>query len=343
MSAVRNFIITFLLSLMIFGLIAYGLVQFATTAFHLDGSDNVNGPSDTDGGETKDPDDTNVPIGDWVKGESFTALLVGTNFQPNVFDDYDVSEENETAPVFPLEPRDIDTETLLLVRINKETGECVFTAIPATTRITIQGQAARLQDLYAYEGIDQNGYSKQGITALCEKVTALTGIPVDYYAVIHPDNMIKLIDDLGGITYYVKTDMKFSNPAIGLTVNLRRGSQKLDGAKAMAMLRYPAYNDGDTSRRQCALDFMKELAKKILTETELANARNMYNKYLSYFDTNFTVEDLTDNVDLIFSFPKMSIKDFTYPGNTIGTGEDAYFNPNINKAIEFFTQYKYKG
>lgn len=336
MTALRNFVITLLLSLLIFGLIAYGLVQFAFAAFDLDESKDSTPvdteepiDSQTNTGETVNPDN-------WldVKGNSFTALLVGTDFQPDFFDDYDESIRNETGENgFPREPRTVEADTIILVRVNKETGECVYCAIPANTKITVDGLPCKLQDLYSLKGID----------ALCEKVMALTGLPIDYYAVITVDNFKEVIDKLGGITYYVETDMYYVDESLGLYIDLRRGSQKLNGKKALVCFVNCGYADGDTSRRQCAVKFLKELFKKLIVQSNYSDAAVLYSKYSEYFDTNFTINDLGNNVDLIFSYSKMSILDFTYPGTTVGTGESAYFTPNISKATEYFKKYKFIG
>ena len=335
MTAVRNFVITFFLSILIFGLIAYGLVQFTTAAFEL-------GAEKTPGGETggedtappTDTEDTNDPQ-DWIdiKGDSFTALLIGSNYQPDVYQDYDVKDENATNDGFPLEPREVETETIILLRVNKETGECLFCPIPAITRITVDGLTCQLKDLYAIKGAD----------ALRSKVMAMTGIPIDYHVVVTMDNLEALIDELGGVTYFVETDMYYVDENIGLEIDLRRGSQKLNGEKAVKMLRYCAYDDGDTSRRKCAVSFLKELLKVAMSKVKMEDAALAYANYAKYFETNFTIGDLGDQVDLIFAYNKMTIRDYTYPGTTVGAGDDAYFSANIAKAIEFFSQYKYKG
>ncbi len=341
MTAVRNFIITFLLSLLIFGLIAYGLVQFTTSAFEL-GADRHSESTESGNDQTKAPSDTNTPANpqDWVnvKGDSFTALLIGTDYQPDVYDDYDVKDENETNEGFPLEPRQIETDTIILLRVNKETGECIFCPIPAITRITVDGLTCQLQNLYAMKG-----GGKTGAEALCSKVMAMTGIPVDYYVMVTMSNLAGLIDDLGGVTYFVETDMYYVDESIGLEINLRRGSQKLNGDKAVKMLRYWSYEDGDASRRKCAVSFLKELFKTVMTKIDYVDAVIAYAEYAKYFETNFTIGELGDNVDLIFSYNKMTIRDFTYPGTTVGEGDEAYFSANIAKAIEYFSQFKYKG
>jgi len=335
LTAVRNFVITFFLSILIFGLIAYGLVQFTTAAFEL-GAEKTPG-GETGGEDTAPPSDTediNDPQ-DWIdiKGDSFTALLIGSNYQPDVYQDYDVKDENATNDGFPLEPREVETETIILLRVNKETGECLFCPIPAIMRITVDGLTCQLKDLYAMKGAD----------ALRSKVMAITGIPIDYHVMVTMANLAALIDELGGVTYFVETDMYYVDENIGLEIDLRRGSQKLNGEKAVKMLRYCAYDDGATSRRKCAVSFLKELLKVAMSKVKMEDAALSYANYAKYFETNFTIGDLGDQVDLIFSYNKMTIRDYTYPGTTVGEGDDAYFSANIAKAIEFFSQYKYKG
>ncbi len=335
MTAIRNFIVTFFLSVLIFGLVAYGLVQFTTAAFELGTEKNPGG--ETGGEETVPPTDTEEPNDpqDWIdiKGESFTALLVGSNYQPDVYSDYDVKDENATNEGFPLEPRQVETKTLILLRVNKETGECLFCPIPAITRITVDGLTCQLKDLYAMKGAD----------ALRSKVMAMTGIPIDYHVVITMGKLRELIDELGGVTYFVETDMYYVDESIGLEINLRRGTQKLNGENAVKMLSYCGYPDGDTSRRKCGVSFLKELLKVAMSKVKMEDAAIAYANYASYFETNFTIGDLGDQVDLIFSYNKMNIRDYTYPGTTTGVGDEAYFSANIAKAIEFFSQYKYKG
>ena len=333
----RNFLITFFLSLLVFGLIAFLLVQFTTSAFELNqneaGTDTTpaetKGPSGPSGTET---DSQDLPLVD-IPGESFTVLLVGTDYQPDVYQDYTVAPGTYDENGFPAEPRLVEADTIILLRINKETGECIYCAIPATARITVEGLTYQLKELYGLKGIN----------ALCTKVMAMTSLPIDFYAVITMSSMRSLIDDLGGITYYVAADMHYEDPEIGLSINLRRGSQKLNGENAVKMLRYAGYADGDVSRRQCGVNFLKELFKKILSKTDIGGAAVAYTKYASYVETNFTISDLGKFAELIFAYPRMTVVDYTYPGSVIGNGDSAYFSANIARAIDYFSRYKYQG
>ena len=332
MSAVRNFIITLLISLLIFGLVAFGVLQFADSAFKP--GDNNNGDSGNAGGETTtgQTDLPPPPDGfDAIKGESMTALFIGTDYLPDVYFDYEYAGERPDG--FDGEIREIETDTIILARINKETGEAIFCAIPAITEITINGHSTTLEKLYF----------KKGINALREQVTALTGLPIDFHAIVTLDGLSYIVDDLGGIEFHVPVNMNYVDLDQQIEIDLKAGTQTLDGKNATDMLRYWSYTDEDVSRRRVGCNFLKALIKKVMTDIPMSDAASAYLKYRDYISTDLTLNKLNEHADLIFAYPKLTIKDYTYPGTTSGTGLDAVFKPNTSKAIEFFEVYKYKG
>ena len=129
----------------------------------------------------------------------------------------------------------------------------------------------------------------------------------------------------------------------GLDINLKKGSQKLNGQKALDMLRYSGYSDGDVSRRKCAVSFLKVVLKNELTTANASNPARFYSRYASYFETNMTLENFSDQAELIFAYSRMNIIEYTYPGSQVSSGDGFFFNPNITKATEYFSQYKYQG
>ena len=331
MSAVRNFVLTLILSLLIFGILAFGILQFAFEAFSLGGKGNGN---DDPLSSTEDTTDEPIlpPEGmTTIKGESFTVLFIGTDYLPDVYNDYEYTDQVING--FPAPTREIETDTLILLRVNKETGECVFCPIPALAEVTVDGHKTTLEKVYA----------RKGLSELLVHINHLTGIPVDYYALVTIENLSYLIDDIGGIEFYVPENMHYTDLEAQLEINILKGTRILDGKTATDMLRYWSYKDEDVSRRRVASDFLKALASKVMTDIPLKDAAIAYLKYKDKIETNFTMQDLTSHSDLIYAFPKMSIKDITYPGKTVGTGIDARFIPNISEAYKLFDRYKFKG
>lgn len=333
MSAVRNFVITLLISLLIFGLVAFGILEFANSAFGSGGIKN-DGDGEGNGGETTTttPDLPPPPDGfDAIKGESMTVLFIGTDYLPNVYYDYEYADKRPDG--FDGEIREIETDTIILARINKETGEAIFCPIPAITEITINGHSTTLEKLYY----------KKGIAALREQVTALTGLPIDFHAIVTIDGLSYIIDDLGGIEFHVPQDMNYVDLDQQIEIDLKSGTQLLDGKNATDMLRYWSYVDEDVSRRRVGCNFLKAIIKKVMTDIPMNDAASAYLKYQDYISTDLTLNMLNEHADLIFAYPKLTIRDYTYPGTTTGKGLDAIFTPNVSKATEFFDAYKFKG
>ena len=87
LSATKNFFLTFIIALVIFALIAYMLVGLVLNNL-LGGADETQPPEET----TADPEDEGqgqVGIQLSGGGESFNILLIGTDFRPSEFVDYD--------------------------------------------------------------------------------------------------------------------------------------------------------------------------------------------------------------------------------------------------------------
>lgn len=94
LTAIRNFVIVFAISAVIFGVIGYAITGFIV--------DNVlgiaNSPGDTgintdtgtsdDSETTKTPDTNEIPNYEDLEGRSFNILLIGTDYRPDDFNDY---------------------------------------------------------------------------------------------------------------------------------------------------------------------------------------------------------------------------------------------------------------
>lgn len=332
MSAVRNFVITLLISLLIFGFVAFGILQFADSAFRPSGNKGDGGGNNGEQSTTTEPDLPPPPDGfDAIKGQSMTVLFLGTDYLPDVYFDYEYADKRPDG--FDGEIREIETDTIILARINKETGEAIYCPIPAITQITVNGHVTTLEKLYYRKGID----------ALREQVTALTGLPIDYHAIVTLDGLSHIIDDLGGVEFHVPENMNYVDLEQNIEIDIMSGTQLLDGKNATDMLRYWSYSDEDVSRRRVGCNFLKALVKKVMTDIPMSDAGAAYLKYSEYINTDLTLNAVIENADLIFAYPKLSIKDYTYPGTTSGKGLDAMFTPNTSKAIEFFNAYKFKG
>ena len=98
MSALKNFVITFLISALIFGSVAYFATQFLTDTItgifdaeknELDSILYPANPADTTSPDNHPPQNGDDPSTERViEGDSFNMLFIVTDYQPDIFTDY---------------------------------------------------------------------------------------------------------------------------------------------------------------------------------------------------------------------------------------------------------------
>lgn len=345
LSAVRNFALTFLVSAIIFGLLAYVIVGFVVDTMsdplpsgteQSTGDDtginqnNNNTPDSDDKLVSGDASSDDPPEDEEILGESFNILLVGTDYQPELFDDYDY-EEKWTGPGFPdKRNRKWGADMIVILRVDKENRQFVFCPIPRNTRVLVDGNYMQLGDVI----------SEKDIEFLSGKVSGLTGLKMDYYAVVSVGAISAAVDAIGSVNYYVPEEMVYSDPAQNLEINLKKGTTKITGERAEQLLRYVGYKNGNIGRMNTTVELAKAILAKFTNVTYMSKAGEMYDAVKDHVETNFTVDDLFNNIDLIFSYSKFETVTITYPGaNKVHDGVN-YFDPQLSTALNIFSAYK---
>lgn len=327
-SSLRNFALTFLISALIFGILAYAVVGFVFNTM-LDSDDVGKIPPTVQTGDVDNPDtdDPTLPQNpDEILGDTFNILLIGSDYQPELFDDY-YYEENWTGLGFPdKRNRPWSADMIILLRVDKEHGKFVLCPIPSNARVLVEGENTKLGDIACDKGIE----------LLCGKVSELTGLSMDYYAHVTVGAISSCIDTIGSVQFTIPQDMYYSDPLQNLTIDLQKGTHNITGEKAAQLLRYVGYANADTGRTNTAISFLKAMMKEYLSESHKGGAIMLYSELLKYVETNFTIDDFTNNLDLIFSYSDFEVSTLNYPGATRVYGGVTYFEPSTSAASELF-------
>lgn len=342
MQSLRGFLITFLIALLVFGVCAYFITGFV--------SDSLTGLLSGEMGEETTAE-TTVPAGetlapivdDTVVGESFNVLLVGTDYRPSILKDYhpDVASQypkfNNAAkligtggalPEYPY--RTVNADAVVLVCVNKEKQAFTYLQIPSSMQLTIGGVTTTVAELY---------YDK-GLEYFVNKMSGITGVQIDYYAVTSIEQIANVVDAMGKITYTVPCDMQYTDEISGLTISLAAGAHSLGGKDVAGLLAFDAYTSPMLSREKTALSFLKTLAQKMTNVTYLNKAAGIFASASKYVHTNFTSADLAANLDLIFKYSEYAVNTVEYPGSYYYRDGERYFNPNLPAAISTMSKYK---
>lgn len=227
--------------------------------------------------------------------------------------------------------RAIQADTIMLVRVDKERSAFTFTAFPPEMVITVEGRQSCLRDAIADYGLDY----------LFRKINAITGLPIDRYVMVNLEQFPAIVDAMDGITFTVPCAMKYDDFKGNLHIDLRAGSQLLDGKSALDMLRFNGYADGQGSRISTAVSFVRAMMQKMTNPVYLPKAPELYDAIKDMLITDFTAEDLAANLDLIFKYGEFALSELPYPGTYTTTEEgERLFTPNVDRALDYYADYR---
>ena len=378
LSSIKNFFLTFVLAALVFSAAAYLAVNLVVANINgmLD-SDKANNPAETSGPDNGGSD-TPAPFVIGGKGESLNILLVGCDYRPGVFADYDaeVLEERlgiEAVPfeyqpvpsdlavpassgkivtdssVEPLDGvlipgdklafrggfygvgyRKIETDTLILMRFDKERGHISYTVFDTDAYVVVNGGYCRLSEVF----------SDYGIAALTDKIHALTGLIVDRYALVTCESFPEVIDALGGVNFYVPCDMKYDDWAGNIHIDLRAGRQQLDGKKALSVLMFNDYADGFNSRSRTTLNFAQSFISNLTMITNYLRMGDFINAVEGMIDTDLTIKDLNENIDVLFNCAKKTVEISAVTVQKPVPGDPDAIVYDENATINVFSSYR---
>lgn len=366
LSAFKNFFVTFLIAALIFGSVAYFATQFLTDTItgifdaeknELDEILHSSTPDTTPVTEPTDPGITDPSTDRVIEGDSFNMLFIVTDYQPDIFHDYFPSDddladmENDEATFTGLlgTPfRRVGTCATVLLRADKERKEFTFTVFPSVMRVTTSAGSVSGSDLYSLYGRDH----------IVSRVSAMTGLSVDYYLVVNVTELSQIIANMGGINMYLTSDLYYNGqiattqkPAPGeedlIPLLYTIGNNDIDGAGATALM---MHNEMDSAaavsaRNTFLVNFLTAVMDKLtaMPETELTA---FYDDICAnaMVDTTFAVPDFISEISLIYAWNDPSFKKTTleYPGRYVAATDSAagYFEPNIDQAIHLFKNYR---
>ena len=165
----------------------------------------------------------------------------------------------------------------MLMRVDTTSRTITLISVPRDMQIDFAGQGVcKINAAYAYNG------PAGAVSALRD----FSGVDINHYAQIHFDELIDLIDLLGGVEVYVPESFTTS----GHTVY--SGMQTLDGYEALAFTRNRYQSvAGDFGRAQAQRIVVEAIINKVLTQSP-AELPHTITAIASCFSTDFKVEDI---------------------------------------------------
>lgn len=152
---------------------------------------------------------------------------------------------------------DGNTDTIMVASYDTVNQDVAIMSIPRDTMINVSWDIKKINSVYSR-------YS-DGIGALKKQVKTLIGFTPDFYVKVDLEMFVELVDLVGGVEFYVPQDMNYDDDWQDLHIHLEEGLQVLDGEKAMELVRFRRYAEGDIKRVEVQQNFMKALIKECLS------------------------------------------------------------------------------
>lgn len=182
------------------------------------------------------------------------------------------------------------TDTIMVCSYNPKTQRASILSIPRDTYVGKNKNSVKANDKL------NTVYSKSGIDTCMEKVEQITGIELDYYAVVNTKALIKIVDIIGGVNFDVPIKMNYDDPTQNLHIHLNKGMQKINGEKAEQLLRFrhnnngstysQEYGDNDYGRMKTQREFIKETMKQTLQLKNITKAKKIISAVFENVNTN---------------------------------------------------------
>ena len=305
-SAIRHFVIAFLIGALIFGIVgAIGLGWFGKAIREKEKSYVTDETKDATGEDGNESDEGNLdhPA---LKGQSFSMLLILNDYQP---DRYEYGIPEDYAGI--VRPTLKKADSIVYLRFNRETATLYTAAIPTDMLITVEGVSMTLSEAYHYT---DGAY-------LCERIASALGTRINYYCDATYDQLVSLVNStaMNGATMTLPQDIRVTLRSQSV-VTLKQGNQFMDGERVLALLRAGSVTDVGL-RAQLQTDFAHVLLEKLTTLENKRNPEKFYNLVLKNLTTNLTAELVVANADMMFAYFDLEQKELTVPGQYNGEGE----------------------
>ncbi len=216
------------------------------------------------------------------------------------------------------------TDTMMLTKVNLETGNISMMSIPRDTRVNVNGRLDKINSAHAIGGPEMT----------IETVENFLGIDLEYYVKVDYQIIQDVVNDIGGVVIDNPFFKEYKDPTSEppLDIYLKKGVHTLNGKQAHDFLRWRhnndmtvGYSDGDVGRIKAQQYFIKELVKQTLQPKIIIRIPSLIKTYYNNVETNIP---LTKMIQAAAAAPKVNVENMTtatVPGAGEYVGAISYF------------------
>lgn len=218
-----------------------------------------------------------------------------------------------------------NTDTILLASYDLANQKMNVLSIPRDTMVNVSWDVKKINSVYnVYGGGDK------GIEALGKEMAQLVGFTPDFQVVLEWKAVGELVDALGGVYFDVPRNMYYNDPSQNLSINIKKGYQKLSGAQAMQVVRFRdgpnGYSNGDLGRIETQQNFLKAVISQCLQISNVSRINELTKVFKDNVTTNLTIGNIAwFGEKAVFGGLKMeNVNCFTMPCTSGGVWSRSY-------------------
>lgn len=253
------------------------------------------------------PDPTNGDGTRKLKEGYYTILLAGTT------DEY-------------------NTDTMMLCSVDAKNNKVNLVSINRDTQIDVSASNKKINA----------AYGRAGELAMCQDVTEITGVPINFYVVVNMNAFKQMVDLIGGVQYNVPFDMVHPDLDKRFDIHLKKGDQLLDGSKALMFVRFRSTSENDFGRVNRQKDFLIAALKQVMKKFTVDQITDYIEIFNSNVKTNMTVQEMVwfyTNVASKLNFEEDVHSDTLPYASTGYYKEVAYVYLDPQQVVDFVNEY----
>ena len=221
------------------------------------------------------------------------------------------------------------TDTIIVAHLNETTHDVALMSVPRDT-VVLNGSGGimKINSVYAGGGAD-------GMARLSKRLGAMLGFELDGYVLVNLKAFRETVELVGGVEFDVPQDMYYNDPSQDLYINLKAGKQTLDGEKAMELVRFrKGYASQDIQRTKVQQEFLRALAKKVLSVSSLTKIKEFADVFSTYVTTDLTVGNMLYFAQALMKCDFDSMKTYTLEGEGAMINGGSYYPLYAGKLVQ---------
>lgn len=208
------------------------------------------------------------------------------------------------------------SDSMMLVSFNKKQNKSTVISFMRDTLVDIDGYGrSRLGHTYAYGGV--------GLTI--NTLNQTYGLDIQNYVTISFDNLVNVIDEIGGVEVYISEEEAEYYRKNGMP-DIIAGDVTLTGSQALAHARNRTLgSDFERTRRQRSV--MYGIYRKIMSEKNISALLPLINYCVTQVETNMSVTEIYDMAKEVLSTEDLKMQQACAP-------QDGTYTPIVYEGMD---------